>query len=237
MIISCPSCATRYQWSEDTQQNRLTITCRVCGHGWQQSKIIDIYPTETPNLPVPATIDNSFEPEREVRRLVEAARDAKDHFKEQQKRKMQRLRAWVTLGFITLTPIVAATAYPSQVVAIAPISIKVYQALGMDINIYGLEIRKLSQQYAVIEGQRVLTIKGEIQNISNAVQKIPSLRFGLDNPETQEVYHWTLDTASRPLRMGESTSFITRVASPPETAQQVKIRFARPDEIGSNSAS
>jgi zinc-ribbon domain len=237
MIISCPSCATRYQWSEATPHSTLTITCRVCGHGWNQNKIIDIYPDEPANLPATTNIDHRFEPEQEVRRLVEAARDAKDQYRELQKRKMKRLRAWATLGFLTLTPIVAAAAYPAQVVAFAPITIKAYEAMGMDINIYGLEIRRLTQQYAVIDGQRVLTIKGDILNISGQVQKIPSLRFGLNDLQQLEVYQWTLDTGSRPLRAGESTSFITRVASPPETASQVKIRFAHPQEISSNASS
>ncbi len=35
-----------------------------------------------------------------------------------------------------------------------------------------------------------------------------------------EVYTWTLDTGARPLRAGESTSFVTRVASPPESCER-----------------
>ena len=66
--------------------------------------------------------------------------------------------------------------------------------------------------------------------------RIPWLRFGLKAQTGVEVYQWTLDTASRPLRPGEMTNFVTRVAAPPESAKIVEIRFAHANEIGSNAA-
>jgi hypothetical protein len=104
-----------------------------------------------------------------------------------------------------------------------------------DVNIYGLEIRKVEMQHLLVEGKRVISIKGEIANISSSPQKIPWLRFGLRDKGQAEVYNWQLDTNARPLNPGESTNFVTRIASPPETAGEVEIRFARADEIGSNT--
>ena len=92
----------------------------------------------------------------------------------------------------------------------------------------------LNSSMPLLTGLRVLSIKGEISNISNSTQKIPWLRFALNDGQPAEVYTWTLDTGARPLRAGESTSFVTRVASPPETAKDLQIRFAHRDEIGSN---
>ena len=51
----------------------------------------------------------------------------------------------------------------------------------------------------------------------------------------QEVYQWQLNTESKPLKPGEAKSFVTRIASPPQAAEAVEIRFARADEIGSNT--
>ena len=82
----------------------------------------------------------------------------------------------------------------------------------------------------------MIAIKGEVVNVSGTDRKIPWLRFGLKSVEHQEVYQWQLDTESRPLRPGEAKSFVTRVASPPETANTVEIRFARAEEISSNAA-
>jgi hypothetical protein len=103
------------------------------------------------------------------------------------------------------------------------------------VNIYGLEIRQVDLQHLIVDGRRVIAVKGEVANVSSSVRKIPWLRFGLRSIDNAEVYHWTLDTEVRPLNPGESTSFVTRLASPPEAARNLEIRFARADEIGSNN--
>jgi hypothetical protein len=133
-----------------------------------------------------------------------------------------------------LMPVAAAASFPEFVVSMAPVTVRAYDAVGYNVNIYGLEVRRIEQQHAFVDGVRVLSIKGEISNISNGTRKIPWLRFALNDGGRAEVYTWTLDTGARPLRAGESTSFVTRVASPPESAKNLQIRFAHRDEIGSN---
>ncbi len=183
---------------------------------------------------MPAVIEHGFEPDSEVKRLVEASRRAREAFAVKRRQRLSRLRGWAILGACVLAPMAAAAAFPEIVVGLAPVTVRAYDAVGYSINIYGLEVRRVEQQHAVVDGVRVLTIKGEISNISDSTQKIPWLRFGLKDGQNLEVYNWTLDTGARPLRAGESTSFVTRVASPPETAKNLQIRFAHRDEIGSN---
>jgi hypothetical protein len=130
--------------------------------------------------------------------------------------------------------VAAAASFPEVVVGIAPVTMRAYDVVGYSVNIYGLEVRRVEQQYAIVDGMRVLSIKGEISNVSGSNKKIPWLRFGLKDGQQLEVYNWTLDTGARSLRAGESTNFVTRVASPPETAINLQIRFAHRDEIGSN---
>ena len=122
-------------------------------------------------------------------------------------------------------------------VAAAPVTIKAYQKLGFDVNIYGLELRRIERQHAIVNGTRVLSIKGDIVNVSDDARKLPWLRFALEDDSGKELYSWTLDTSSRPLRAGESTGFTTRVQAPPETSTHLKIRFAKANEIGSNGGS
>ena len=169
-----------------------------------------------------------------MKRLVEASRRAKEAFAVKKRQRLGRLRGWAILGACLLTPVAAAASFPEFVVSMAPVTVRAYDAVGYNVNIYGLEVRRIEQQHAFVDGVRVLSIKGEISNISNSTQKIPWLRFALNDGRPAEVYTWTLDTGARPLRAGESTSFVTRVASPPETAKNLQIRFAHRDEIGSN---
>jgi predicted Zn finger-like uncharacterized protein len=233
MIISCPSCATKYNLpQQQVLRDGMAISCASCGHSWIESRAIEIVDISPRNLP--SVIEHGFEPEHEVKRLVAASRQAREEFEIKKRQRLLRLRGWAMLGAFLVAPVAAAAAFPEHVVALAPVTVRAYDAAGYSVNIYGLEVRRIEQQHAVVNGTRILTIKGEITNISNNSQKLPWLRFGLKDGTHAEVYSWTLDTGARPLRAGETTNFVTRVASPPETAKNVQIRFAHADEIGSN---
>ncbi len=210
----------------------MAISCAACGHNWIESRAIEIVDISPRKLPV--AIEHGFEPDSEVKRLVEASRRAKEVFAVKRRQRLGRLRGWAILGACLLMPVAAAASFPEFVVSLAPVAVRAYDAVGYTVNIYGLEVRRVEQQHAYVDGVRVLTIKGEVSNISNSTQKIPWLRFALSDGRQAEVYNWTLDTGARPLRAGETTSFVTRVASPPETAKNLQIRFAHRDEIGSN---
>ena len=234
MIVSCPSCNTRYDLGEHSRStSALTITCRACSHSWKEHPIIDV--VEQPSRALSRVINLDDEPELDVQRLVEAARAAHDEFAGQRKVRLRKTMGWAGLGLTVALPVLILAMIPEAVVAAAPATITAYEKLGYSINIYGLEIRHVEQQHSMVNGARVLMIKGEISNPTNDIRKIPWLRFGLNDPASTELYTWTLDTASRPLRPGETTSFVTRVAAPPELAKNLQIRFAHPDEIGSNA--
>jgi predicted Zn finger-like uncharacterized protein len=234
MIVSCPSCTTRYDLGDHGRStSALTITCRSCGHCWKEHPIIDV--VEVPSRAVARVINLDQEPEIDVQRLVDAARSAHQEFAQQRRVRLRKTIGWATLCFTILTPFMIAAMIPEVVVAAAPASIRAYDKLGYSVNIYGLEIRHIEQQHTIVNGERVLMIKGEISNPTNDIRKIPWLRFGLNDSEAKELYTWNLDTASRPLRPGETTSFVTRVAAPPELAKNLQIRFAHPDEIGSTA--
>ncbi|MCB1378725.1 MAG: zinc-ribbon domain-containing protein [Alphaproteobacteria bacterium] len=234
MIITCPSCSTRY----DLPGSRLgvdatMIKCAACGYGWLEGKATEI--TTTPNIPTPASINGAYEPDSEIRRLVNATREAQEVFAVQRTARLRRMAAWYSLGVAVILPIAFAFVSPETVVKIAPAAIKAYAALGHTVNIYGLDLRSIEMQHMLVDGTRILAVKGEIANTSGQERKIPWLRFGLNNDEGSEVYSWTLDAGARPLKSGEITNFVTRVASPPETAKDLQIRFAHANEIGSNT--
>ncbi len=224
----------------------MALCCSACGHNWIEKaiaepraiearaiEVYDVTPRQQPSRNLPAVIEPGPDAEIEVKRLVEASRLAQQAFREKRARRLKKLRGWAILGALAATPIAAAAAFPVQVVKIAPITIKAYEKVGYAINVYGLDIRRLEQQHAIVDGTRVLSVRGEVGNISGNEKKIPWLRFALVDGAGQEVYHWTLDTSARPLKPGEATSFVTRVASPPESAKKLQIRFAHADEIGS----
>jgi predicted Zn finger-like uncharacterized protein len=234
MIVRCPSCATRYDIADHVQGSpSFTVSCRSCGHSWKEHAVVDI--VELPSRSVARVFDYREEPEFDVQRLVEAAKNAQEEFALKRANRLKRAGGWASLGLFILAPFISAALMPETVVMAAPATIKVYEKLGYNVNVYGLDIRHVEQQNTVIDGAHVLMIKGEISNSTDSVRKIPSMRFALHGDGPRELYTWTLDTSARPLRPGESTTFTTRVASPPELAKNLKIRFAHLDEISSKA--
>lgn len=232
MLIRCPSCSTRFDLpSSRLDADGTMIKCSVCNHSWIEGRAIEILAEPSRNAIELA--EPRYEPDGEIRRLVDASLAAQEAFVARRRKRNKTIAAWSVFALIAISPLAVAAATPETVVRFAPASISIYDRLGWNVNIYGLAIRKVETQHLNSDGTRVIAVKGEIVNTSSGVRKIPWLRFGLKNAGSEEVYSWQLDTNARPLQPGESTSFVTRIASPPEAAEDLEIRFARIDEIGS----
>ncbi len=195
----------------------------------------DIVEVAPRNLPM--VIEHDPEPELDVSKLMEAARDARVAFAARRRAKFRRLAGWASLALCAAAPVAFAALAPETVVMAAPATITSYEKLGYDINVYGLEIGHITQQNQLVDGQRQYIVKGDVTNPSSEMHKIPWLRFALMDEAGHELYSWTLDTVSRPLHPGEKTMFNTRISAPPEHGTTLQIRFAHANEIGLNPGS
>ncbi|CAN5245297.1 zinc-ribbon domain-containing protein [soil metagenome] len=233
MIVACPSCATRYDLpAQRFEGGGAMVRCSSCGHSWIESRASEI-------IDVPALLalpGPNSEPDRDVERLLEATRAAQQKFAEARARRRSQVRRWTAFAAALAIPFLFAAGFPELVVRTAPAAMALYERAGIPVNIYGLDFRRVEQQHMLVDGTIVLAVKGEIVNVAGNERKVPALRFILRDGAKKEVYAWTLDSAVRPLRTGEVTNFVTRVASPPETAKDLEIRFARLEEIGSSAS-
>ncbi|MGH6854491.1 MAG: hypothetical protein ACREDN_03630, partial [Aestuariivirga sp.] len=164
----------------------MVIKCAACGQSWIEGRVVEITSAESGHIaPV---IDHAFEPDAEIRRLVEASREARDNFAIKRRERRGRMAQWGAFATAMAAPFILAANFPEAVVRMAPAAVGAYAALGFDINIYGIDLRRIEMQHMVVDGTRVLAVKGEIVNISGSDRKIPSLRFGLNNGADTEVY-------------------------------------------------
>jgi len=233
MITHCPSCKDPINLQAvNIHEGGGMVYCPSCGHGWIEAMAIEISPD--PVRPIQSFNRPGDAPDVEVRKIVSASLLAQETFEIRRRRRRTAMAAWMGLAALGLTPAAVAVAMPEKVVATAPAAIAFYDWIGREVNIYGLEIREIELQHLQVGDQRMIAVKGEFVNVSDTERRIPWLRFALRDRSNQEVYQWQLDTESRPLKPGEAKSFFTRIASPPQAAEAVEIRFARADEIGSN---
>ena len=230
MTLLCPSCSTATDLSIATSRPDTSPD----GTGTGEGKVHLPQVIGPGSLPKTSVIRNwrAGDPLP----LLRAAQGAQSEFRHLRRARRAKIGAWAGLVALGLSPVAVAAMCPERVVSVIPSSIAAYHWAGQDVNIYGIEIRNIDLQHLIVDGKKIIALKGDLANTSASTRKIPWLRFGLLSKDNAEVYHWTLDTEVRPLKPGESTSFVTRLASPPEAARNVEIRFARADEIGSNPA-
>jgi predicted Zn finger-like uncharacterized protein len=240
MIVVCPTCATR----QDLPQSNLDpegslIRCRRCGHSWIESRALSVvegpgYPASMPRV-LERLSHGDVIAERDIRRLAKAARAADAKLAAAQRKRRQDIRGWSLLALCTMVPLAAAALMPDATMRLFPPSARLYAIAGAEINLRGLEFRNVGQQHRTIDGVRVLAIQGEIVNRSGRSRKIPTLVFHLKDERQQQVYAWELNSTTRPIEPGEASSFVTRIASPPENAREVEIGFASQGLSGSNA--
>jgi hypothetical protein len=116
-------------------------------------------------------------------------------------------------------------AWRGQVVRFVPQSAKLFNAIGLGVNLRGLAIENVKTMREVQDGVMVLIVEGAVANVVNRAVDVPRLRFALRNPAGLEIYAWTSVTGRTVLGPGESTSFRTRLASPPADGREVVVRF------------
>jgi predicted Zn finger-like uncharacterized protein len=109
-----------------------------------------------------------------------------------------------------------------------------YAAIGLPVNLRGLEFRGVKTVQEVQDGIPVLVIEGEVVNITQHPVEVPRVRIAVLGPGKQELYSWTTLLQRSVLADDEKVSFRSRLASPPPNGQEVLVRFlTRADLTGS----
>ncbi len=131
-------------------------------------------------------------------------------------------------GFVigaTLAMSVLAVQYREDIVRSLPETARVYRALGMNVNIRGLQFDALAPQRTIEDGVPTLVVEGKILNIRDGETEVPALHFVLRSASGDELYNWTIEPLQRVLEKGGELPFKTRLASPPAEADAVELRF------------
>jgi predicted Zn finger-like uncharacterized protein len=100
-----------------------------------------------------------------------------------------------------------------------------YAAIGLPVNLRGIEFSNLRTSSEMQDGTPVLVIEGEIVNPSRYTRDLPRLRFGVEASDGRELYTWTALLPREALLGRESFTFRSRLASPPEGSERVTVRF------------
>ncbi len=231
MILTCPSCGTRYQ----TDRARFipsgcNVRCAKCSHVWFQPSPDG--PAEPVSDVAAAQARAGGDASVAANAPLSAARQQTASAAERRERRINiaNFGAWAGLVLLVAGIGWAVVRYRDNIAELWPQSATFYAAIGMPVNVRGLEIAGLSYKQEVEDGQPVLSISGRIVNVTGRELAVPELHASLSDEAKRELYHWNFDAGVPALKPGADAPFSTRLTSPPAEARMVDVRFARAGE-------
>ncbi len=241
MIITCPSCSTRYKLdSAQFGPEGRRVRCTNCAHVWTQMPADDLplilepppvqaaagdgVPGAEPEVPASAPRERLTPPPAAL-----AARAAAQRRAQEQAQKGRRGRAgWLVLALVVVSIGAALVLARETVVRAWPPAERLYAALGVDGPRPGSGLAiKVTEHRQDLDGKTVvLIVKGEVTNTSKDVQDVPRLKASLRTERGAVVANWTFATAQARLLPGETAPFVTRLDNPAKEGTVLNIDFS-----------
>lgn len=242
MILTCPSCRTRYQ----TDPARFVapgrnVRCAKCGEIWFQAapgldpeleaESVIVAPAAAHGssaLPVSdaAASDGSsvnFGAGPVSGDSISAAVEGPRRWRGAA---VAQSAGWAALVFLIAAMGWGSVQYRQTIASLWPQSATLYAAVGLPVNIRGIELTNIAYQQEYEGGQPVLSVTGKVVNISNRELPVPEIRVVLLDDAKHELYHWNFDAGIPTLKPGGESTFVTRLSSPPPEARNLNVRFA-----------
>ncbi len=113
-----------------------------------------------------------------------------------------------------------------QIVERNPDLAGLYEAIGLGVNVVGLELSDLQSTRSLSEGKEVLVVSGQIVGMMPSPVAVPPVLVSLLDSTGHTVYEWSVAPRIRDLMAGERATFDTRLSLPPVEASRVRLSFA-----------
>lgn len=236
MILTCPSCATRY-FADDASigANGRSVRCAGCGCSWFVEPQLELRGDGLAGEP-PLTRER-------VERLRRAAGNsslpaspaASFRAKQTQRQSRDRMRAamlaWGATGVALAGTTTSAVAFRDEVTKVFPKAASAYAAVGLDVNVFGLQFRDLEVSHAFDGPNPVLVVRGAVANLGHEAKPAPILRFGLRDQEQQEIQHVLAHMTQAKIAGGVAAPFEVRIEDASPDAVDLEATF---DTMGSS---
>jgi predicted Zn finger-like uncharacterized protein len=102
----------------------------------------------------------------------------------------------------------------------------VYAALGLGVNVIGLEFGDVATLESLQQGVEVLKVSGRIVSAAGHEVALPQVIVTLLGDQGEALYEWSVTPKASELEPGESLPFETQLSAPPPDARRVRLTFA-----------
>jgi len=216
------------------------VRCAACGFSWFAEPQLEL----RAQAEGPSMMRAPEEPAREplTRERVERLRRAAEQpgpapsaaakFRQQQSDRMRRDRTraavmvWGATGAALAASATGMVAFRQDVAELWPRSASAFAALGLDVNVYGLEFYDLAVERDYSGATPVLVVSGEVRNIGRDDKLVPPVRVSLRDTNSHEILDLVNAITDQPIAAGAAVPFQIRVENPPAEAVDLEATFA-----------
>lgn len=210
MILTCPNCETQYFADDATiGESGRTVKCAACGHSWHAGRK-DEATGAAPAADQSGAHDTYRERVRERR---------------QRKSRFAASMAWFISGILFASLLGSLVLFRNDVVQYWPQSAEAYQALGLEVNRFGLDFNTIKPERTFDGTTPVLTVSGTILNISRTSRPSADVRVRLRNETGEYVGELLAEVTRKQLDPGEKLEFEARQENPPVEAFELEFLF------------
>lgn len=131
------------------------------------------------------------------------------------------------LGAVALIGVLA-TAYFGRVAVVKqfPAMAGVYEAVGLGVNVVGLDFSNVTTLQSLRDGKEILSVSAQIVGLMPEPVSVPAVVITLIDSHGQGIYEWSVTPSVRDLMAGERATFDTQLTMPPGDASRVRLSFA-----------
>jgi hypothetical protein len=147
-------------------------------------------------------------------------------------KKRSMLVWWTVLGVLIVSVVVGGFVFRKDIAVLYPPSNKLFMAIGIPADTLGYGLKILTPKtLARLDGNdRVLSIKGEIENTLSKVVDIPLLRGAVRNTAQEDLHVWTFKADDARILPGEKVLYSTEVRNPPRGGTGLNFTFMKAEE-------
>ena len=217
MILTCPSCATRYFVKDDAVPAAgRAVRCASCGSEWRAG------------AEAPSALDLAAEPPAEPGRGPALPRmfRAKVTAQRQTRAAVAQGVVWAGLSLAFATVALAAVLFRTDVVRAFPRANAAYAAVRMPVNPTGLALDAVQGGPGLMDGRQVLAVTGMLRNVETAGRQPVALRVSIFDKAGRRAASQVLRPPGGEIRPGEARPFRAVFFDPPLNAAEFGVDFA-----------
>jgi predicted Zn finger-like uncharacterized protein len=126
---------------------------------------------------------------------------------------------------LLLAVLLAGGLLRTEIVRWYPSMAGLYAAIGLPVNVVGLEFEQSRTLSSLRDGKAVLRISARIRSTATRPVAVQPVLVSLLNGAGATIYEWTVTPAVPELAPGEFIEFATEVNAPPDGATLVRLSF------------